>query len=156
MDGFCDVPGCTNETYMGWRPLTERQGKQICEEHWNLHKVGDFDLFEAFGFRRPAGIRKPVAKKEVARCACGRERLPGRRLCTKCAEQRERDRKKRAYHERKNRPQQKPVEQELMLRCQACGAEREPGHTYCPKCAERRKKMTRRQAQSRYRGKTTE
>jgi len=57
MDGSCDVKGCTNETYMGWRPLTERLGKQICEGHWNRHKdPGDgFSLFEAFGFRRPAG-----------------------------------------------------------------------------------------------------
>ena len=79
MDGTCNAKGCTQPTFMGWRPLTERLGRQICEGHWRRHKDpnDDFDLFEAFGFRRPTGIRKPVAKKEIARCACGRERLPG-------------------------------------------------------------------------------
>ena len=39
---------------MGWRPLTERLGKQICEYHWLRHKdpQDSFDLFDAFGFRK--------------------------------------------------------------------------------------------------------
>jgi len=151
MNGSCDVSGCTGETYMGWRPLTERQGKQICEGHWRRHQDPEdsFDLFEAFGFRRPAGICKPVGKKELARCACGRERLPGRRLCTVCAEQRERERKKRAYHERKNRSQQEPAEPGLMLRCKGCGAERETGHRYCSKCAQQRERQSNRERRRR-------
>jgi len=38
MDGSCDVRECTQPTFMGWRPLTERLGKQICEGHWHRHK----------------------------------------------------------------------------------------------------------------------
>jgi hypothetical protein len=78
MDGSCDVPGCTSETCMGWRPLTERLGRKICQGHWRRHQDPDdsFDLFEVFGFRRLVGLRKPAAKKDVPRCACGRERLP--------------------------------------------------------------------------------
>jgi len=155
MDGSCDVKGCTQPTYMGCRPLTERLGKQICEGHWLRHKdpQDSFDLFDAFGFRRPAGVRKltakPLAEKHLPRCACGRELLPGRRFCTACAQERERRRKREAYHERKSR-QEEPAEQEPMLWCRQCGVERSPGHTYCPKCAERRRKITRRQAQGRY------
>ncbi|MFH1718251.1 MAG: hypothetical protein ABIF19_12935 [Planctomycetota bacterium] len=154
--GFCDVAGCAGETYMGWRPLTEPRGKQVCEYHWLRHKDpnDDFDLFEAFGFRRPAGIRKSVAKKEVARCACGRERLPGRKLCTDCAQERERQRKKRAYHKRKE-PQPEPVEGKRP-KCKGCGGPREAGHTYCEKCAERRRITVHRQAQGRYRRKDVE
>ena len=150
MDGSCDVSGCQRVTYMGWRPLTESRGRQICEGHWRRHKDPNdsFDLFEAFGFRRPAGIGKPVPKKEVARCTCGRERLPGRRLCTICAEQRERERKKRAYHERKNRHEM-PVEPEPVLRCRACGEPREAGHRYCSKCAQKREKQSNRERRRR-------
>ena len=149
MDGLCDVTGCTNRVLLGWRPLTERIGRKVCEKHWHRHKdeQDSFDLFEVFGFRRPEGIRKPVARKYVPCCACGRELLPGRRFCTVCAAGRERLRKKRAYHERKNK--QKPVE-EITLRCRQCGKERNPGHIYCLECAKHRKTMTRRQAQSRY------
>lgn len=130
----------------------ERLGKQICESHWRRHKdSGDsFDLFDAFGFERPPGIRKSIMKNNVPRCDCGRERLPERKFCKKCAAERERQRKKRAYHERKNRPLLEPVEQKPILRCKACGAERQRGHTYCEKCAERRKKISHRQRQSRY------
>ena len=102
MDGSCDVTGCTNSVFMGWRPLTERLGRKICEYHWRRHQdVQDsFDLFEAFGFRRPPGLPRPVAKKDVVRCACGRERPPGRKFCTDCADERERRRKKQYYHKK--------------------------------------------------------
>jgi len=88
MDGLCDVEGCGKATYMGWRPLTESRGRQICEEHWLRHKdpQDSFDLFETFGFRRPVWIRKPIAKKNVPRCACGRKRLPGHKFCAVCTE----------------------------------------------------------------------
>ena len=42
--GFCDIPGCEELTYMGWRPLTEAIGRQICEDHWCRHKDCDDDF----------------------------------------------------------------------------------------------------------------
>jgi len=149
--GSCDVSGCQRETYMGWRPLTESRGRQICEYHWRRHcdEKDSFDLFDEFKFRRPLGIRKPIAKKDVHRCSCGRERLPGHKFCNVCAEERERQRKRQAYHKRKN-PEPEPIVQEDILQCRACGGPREPGYTYCSECAKHRKTMTRRQAQSRY------
>ena len=151
MDGSCDVPGCNRQTFMGWRPLTEKIGRKICECHWDRHRdqQDSFDLFEAFGFRRPAGIPKQVTKKDVARCGCGRELEPGRKFCTACAAVRERQRKKQYYHEEKNRRAQPTVEEDA-LPCKQCNGARLPGHRYCQKCAERRKKITRRRAQSRY------
>ena len=151
MDGLCDVTGCTGAVLLGWRPLTDRLGRKICEYHWLRHKDAQdsFDLYEAFGFRRPPGISKPVPKKDVARCACGREREPTRRLCEVCAAERERKRKKRYYHDKKSRAVE-PVVDENTLQCRQCGDGRLPGHIYCEKCAERRRKTTRRQAQSRY------
>jgi hypothetical protein len=152
MNGSCDVAGCTNPVFMGWRPLAERLGRKICGEHWQRHKDSedDFDLFEAFGFRRRAVIPKPVVKTQPGCCACGGELLPGRRLCTVCAAERERRRKREAYHERKSRQEEKPAEQELMLRCKACGEERQPGHTYCPKCGQERRRQSNRQRQRRH------
>jgi hypothetical protein len=76
MDGLCDVVGCSSLPLLGWQPLTGRRGRQICEYHWRRHldKQDSFDLFDEFKFRRPAGLPKPVAKKSVSRCACGRDR----------------------------------------------------------------------------------
>jgi len=150
MNGLCDVKECRGLPLLGWRPLTERIGRKICEQHWRRHqdKQDSFDLFDEFKFRRPEGLYKPVKKKYVPRCTCGRERLPGRRFCTVCAKERERQRKKRAYHERKN--QQQPIEQESTLQCKQCGGSRLPDRIYCSKCAKHRKTVTRRQAQSRY------
>ncbi len=149
-NGLCDVKGCQGLPLLGWRPLTERIGRKICEQHWRRHRDNQdrFDLFKVFGFRRPAGFLKPAEKKDVSRCVCGRELLPGRRLCTACAKDRERQRKQRAYHKRKN--QQQPIEQENILLCRQCGGPRLPDHIYCSTCAKRRKIVTRRQAQSRY------
>ncbi|MHC4560647.1 MAG: hypothetical protein ACYS80_25485 [Planctomycetota bacterium] len=98
MDGLCDVKVCQSLPLLGWRPLTERRGRKICEQHWHRHldETDSFDLFDEFKFRRPEVIRIPVAKKYVPRCTCGRERLPGRRFCTECAAERERQRKERA------------------------------------------------------------
>jgi len=126
-------------------------GRKVCEQHWRRHKdeQDSFDLFEAFGFRRAAGVPKQVTKKSIARCVCGGELTPGRKFCTVCAAVRERQRKKQYYHEEKNRRAQPTVEEDA-LPCEQCGGARLPGHSYCGKCAERRNKMTRRQAQSRY------
>jgi len=107
--------------------VTERRGQQICEFHWLRHKDENdsFDLFDEFKFRRPEGIPKPVAKKNTPRCACSRELLPGRKFCTACAAKRERERKKRAYYERK-KSQTQPIEDENVLRCRQCGGQRKP------------------------------
>ena len=151
MDGLCDVKGCRGLPLLGWRPLTERIGRKICKQHWRRHREekDSFDLFDEFKFRRPAGIPKLVAKKNVSRCACGRDREPRRRFCTVCATERERQRKKRAYHKRKNEHQQ-PIEQENMLLCRQCGQQREPGYTYCPKCSQRRSNQSNRERQRRH------
>lgn len=67
MDGLCDVPGCAGPVLLGWRPVTERHGRQICETHWLRHRdpQDGFDLFEAFGFRRPAALRGPAARRRI-------------------------------------------------------------------------------------------
>jgi hypothetical protein len=151
MDGYCDVKGCTQPTFMGWRPLTERLGRQVCEYHWLRHKdpQDSFDLFDAFGFTRPVRIPRPAAKKEVGRCACGRERLRGRKFCTECAAERERQRKREAYHKRKNGSQQEPAEQAETRRCRDCGEPRQAAHTYCLKCTQRREKQSNRERRRR-------
>ena len=148
---LCDVAGCTSRVLLGWRPLTERIGRKICEQHWRRHLDGkdSFDLYDEFKFRRPLTIYKPVLKKHIPHCTCGRALDAGHKFCAICAKERERQRKKRAYHERK-RLHTQPIEDENMLRCRNCGTERKPGHTYCPECAKHRKILTRRQAQSRY------
>ena len=150
MDGFCDVKGCNEHTFMGWRPFTERRGRQICEKHFRRHdnKNDSFDLFDEFNFKRPVKIQKPSVTKDVPRCACGRERLPGHKFCTVCAKERECIRKRQYYHDKKNR-QVEPVK-ENTLKCKQCGEPRLPDHVYCSRCAEHRKKINRRQAQSRY------
>ena len=150
MDGSCDVTGCSGQTYLGWRPLTERIGHKICEQHWRRHKdeQDSFDLFEAFGFRRPAGMPKQVTKRGSARCVCGGELEPGRKFCTVCAAVRERQRKKQYYHGKKNRTVE-PVVDENTLRCRQCGGRRLPGLSYCEKCADRRKTQSNRERRRR-------
>ncbi len=137
-DGSCDVPGCRKETFMGWQPLTERLGRQICERHWLKQKDSndDFDLFEAFGFRRPAGIQKPVAKLDVP------QRTP-EPDCGRTA------RLQPAVEPKK--PDAKIIPATVRpSRCRACGAEREAGHTYCAECAEKRIKHLNRLRQKRH------
>jgi len=148
MDGLCDVKGCRGLPLLGWRPLTERIGRKICEQHWHRHqdKQDSFDLFDEFKFRRPAGILKPVTKKNVPRCTCGRERPPGRKLCTACATERERQRKRQYYHNKKSH-QVEPVIEESTLRCKQCGDARLPGHSYCLKCSQDRRRRANRERQ---------
>jgi hypothetical protein len=155
MDGLCDVKGCQSLPYLGWRPLTERRGRKICEQHWRRHQdeKDRFDLYVEFKFRRPEGVRKPAAEKHVPRCACGRELLPGHRFCAICAKKRECQRKKRAYHERKN-PKPEPIVQENILLCRACGGTRKPGCTYCWKCGKDHRRQTNRERQRRHHRKT--
>ena len=117
----CDVPGCSERTHLGWRPLPERMGRKICERHWRRHKdeQDSFDLFEAFGFRRSAGLPKPKLKKDIASCASGREREP------------------------------KPVKGKVSG-CRDCEQPREFGHRYCENCGNRRKAESNRARQRRY------
>ena len=147
---LCDVAGCTRRVLLGWRPLTERRGRQICEYHWLRHKdeTDSFDLFDEFKFRRALGIWKPVLKKHIPRCTCGRALDAGHRFCAICAKERERLRKKRAYHERKH-AEPKPIVRDDTPRCRACREPRKPGHTYCDKCAEKRKKQSNRERRRR-------
>lgn len=132
--GICDVPECSRDTFMGWRSLTERTGRQICEHHWNGHKSGSFDLYNAFGFRRPLLKTKPV--KLAEHCGCGEELQPGHKLCKSCAVERERERKREYYHRSK---EEKPPK-EIVLLCKECGNEREPNRRYCSLCAKQRRR----------------
>jgi hypothetical protein len=155
MDGLCDVKGCGRATYMGWRPLTERRGRQICEYHWNRHqdKQDSFDLFDEFKFRRPAGIYQPVAKKYVPRCACGRDCELRRRFCTACAAERKRQRNRQYYHGKKDH-QTEPIKKST-LKCKQCGGSRLPGYSYCQKCSQRRGKQSNRERQRQHYRKST-
>jgi hypothetical protein len=154
-NGLCDVKECRGLPLLGWRPLTERIGRKICEKHWRRHQDENdsFDLFDEFKFRRPLGIRKPITKKDAPRCACGRELPPGRRLYTVCATERERQRKRQHYHNKKKSQAEHDTTKESTLQCKQCGGLRLPDHIFCSMCAKRRKTITRRQAQSRYRKK---
>jgi hypothetical protein len=149
--GLCDVNGCTSRVLLGWRPLTECQGRKICEQHWRRHQdeKDRFDLYVEFKFRMPKGVRKPAAKKHIPRCTCGRALSVGHRFCAICAKERERQRKKRAYHERKNQKRE-PIVQENILLCKACGGNRKSGCTYCPKCSRERQRQANRERQRRY------
>ena len=106
---------------LGWRPLTERLGRKICEQHWRRHRddQDSFDLFEEFGFRRPAGAPKPKVKKDIVSCASGRELEP------------------------------KPVKGKVSG-CRDCEQPREPGHRYCENCGNRRKAESNRKRQQRH------
>jgi hypothetical protein len=122
MFGLCDVKKCSEPTFMGWRPLTEPRGRQICEYHWLRHwdEKDGFDLYDEFKFRRPARIRKPVVKslvqKDVPRfrhrldtlCCrqCGEGRKPGHTYCSKCSQSRYRqaNQKRQRRHRMKRRP----------------------------------------------------
>ena len=107
---------------MGWRPLTERLGKQICESHWTRHKdpADPFNLWDVFGFRKPAGMQKPGAKsaaqKDVLRfrrrmdtlCCrqCGGGREAGHTYCQSCA----RGRRQQAHQQRQRRYREKHIQ----------------------------------------------
>jgi hypothetical protein len=149
---------------MGWRPLTERLGKQICEGHWLRHKDPNdsFNLWDAFGFRRPAGIQKPIVRGHLAGPAFAPPK-PNEQVREEPKAEPEPPREKPNCHEPDQPPRLstrveaagKPGPQtvpaiEKPSGCKACGAEREAGHSYCQECAQRRRKTTRRQAQSRY------
>lgn len=122
----CHVPKCTEQTFMGWKPDTAPRGHQICEGHWKRHldAQDSFDLFEAFGFERPAGVAKlvlgvkkssdplvleefPARKPSARRCRdCGDPREPGHRYCDPCGEKRkaESNRKRQQRHYERQKP----------------------------------------------------
>jgi len=68
MYGICDVPGCKGVVSLGWRPLTEQHGRQVCEEHWRRHKdpQDGFDLFKVFSFKKSARPSRLTANEDVA------------------------------------------------------------------------------------------
>ena len=152
-DGICDVPKCRRQTYMGWRPLSEKIGHQICEHHWDRHKNKNdkFNLFDVFGFKRPQTKTRPVNVKLTEHCACGRELQLGRRLCRSCAIEREKERKREYYHRSKT----KKSPEIISLRCRECGGQRLPGHSYCRKCGQRRRQKSNRERQRRHYKKIT-
>jgi len=139
----------------------------IREGHWLRHKDpnDDFDLFEAFDFRRPPGIRKPMALKaepQIKAKAKERQVQGGReKVCQKS--DKAIDTKKElatlagVSHDTVDKVKTiekhaTPQVKELNSRwCRACGAERETRHTYCPSCGRERKRHTHQQRQRRYR-----
>lgn len=148
-NGFCDVPQCKEPTYMGWRPLTEKTGRQICEIHWNAHKAGTFDLYDAFGFKRPPTMTKTVKLKDY--CSCGRERQTGHKYCQTCIADRKRQQRKESYHRKKNRtPSDNSQTKTLICKTEGCQNEREPGHSYCDRCAETRMYRSRNKINRKY------
>jgi len=158
--GICDIPKCGKETYMGWRPLTERIGRQVCKRHWDRHKNKNdrFNLFDTFGFRKPPILLlKAKPEKQPERCACGEVLQPGHRLCKECAAERGRQRKREYYHQKRDdefirRLGGSDIEEKI-LRCKDCGKERLPGRSYCQKCGQRHSRKSNRERQRRYRKK---
>lgn len=159
-DGVCDVEKCQRETYMGWRPLTTAEGRQVCKYHWSKHKnsTSNFNLFDAFGFERP--VRESEAQPEVKLakqpelCICGEKPLPGHRFCKKCAAKRERERKREYYHRKRDdellcRLGVSDFEENIP-RCKDCGDERLPGYSYCQKCGQYRRQKSNCERQRRY------
>lgn len=155
--GICDVPKCGRESYMGWRPLTVAKGRQICTHHWNRHcnKSSNFNLFDVFGFERPKPLPKAESEEQSRLCLCGEELLPGHRLCKKCGEERERQRKREYYHKKRDdefirRLGGSDIEENIPL-CKDCGKERLSGHSYCQKCSQWHSRKSNRERQRRYR-----
>ena len=48
----CKVPGCTNETYMGWAPIGEQNGKQICRGGRRRWRDSNFGLEESRSMKK--------------------------------------------------------------------------------------------------------
>jgi hypothetical protein len=155
--GICDIPKCRGETFMGWRPLTERTGRQICEFHWEGHKNGRFNLFDAFGFKRPMIKTKPV-KKQTEHCACGGELQPGHRLCKNCAAERERLRMRKYYYYEEKPPfhttPRRKIERQnpyLLRECPDCGKPKlRKRQRYCDDCSKKRRRENNRERQRKY------
>jgi len=85
----CEVPGCTNERIMGWRPVgCPDRFRQVCRVHRQRHDdPGDaFDLHEAFGLPRSTASNRTTDKafpdfgKEL------RRPFEVRAICYDCAE----------------------------------------------------------------------
>ena len=154
--GLCDVPQCEEQTYMGWRPKTEKIGRQVCEKHWNAHKAGTFDLYDAFGFKRPPTMTKTVKLKDY--CTCGRELEPKHKFCRTCITERKRQQKRESYYRKKSQPpfdNSQAENKSLICKNEDCENEREPSHRYCSKCADRRSRKSNRERQCRHYKKIT-
>ena len=137
MDGRCDVPGCEQPTYMGWRPLNEPLGRQVCEGHWLRHKNPDdsFELYTAFGLRRQARISNAGA----GFFAAGRKRQPEKDNGVKKPMKKEPEKRSYSNGDRK-----------ALGRCRTCGQARQAGHSYCENCSRERRAEKNRQRQKRH------
>lgn len=158
-NGICDVRDCQRQTYLGWRPLSEPRGRQICEYHIKRHRDENekFILFDEFGFnRRPVKDRANTAPQENKCSGCDKKIQPECRFCEDCAQKRKRH-SKREYQQRKRDEKKKPLTDEWpdknIRLCSLCGNEREPGHTYCEKCALRQKRKNTRERLKQFRNK---
>ena len=159
-NGICDVQNCKGQTDMGWRPLSEKIGRQVCEYHWCRHEDSsdNFSLFDAFGFPKllvASNSQRTNSRLALRQCTCGAELLKGCRYCPKCAKELER-RRKRDYRRKKKAKEieaLKPDISEDMPKCKICGQDRKSGHSYCTKCAKRQKKKSNRERQRRNRKK---
>jgi len=66
----CEVPDCTNERIMGWRPVgCPDRFRVVCRVHADRHHdQGDaFDLHEVFGLQRSSGPNRAVSESGVKR-----------------------------------------------------------------------------------------
>lgn len=136
MNGCCDVPACTEPSFMGWRPLSESRGRLICENHWTRHKdpADPFDLFKVFGMSRPAEMRRPLTGKTRPE----RESLPQARA---------------ERHEAETPGPDRTRPENRTSGCRTCGGEREAGHTYCERCSSERRRAENKDRQRRFREK---
>jgi len=123
---------------MGWRPLNETLGRQICKKHWTRHENPNdsFNLFAAFGLRRPARISKSGA----GLFAAGRLRQPRPNMIAAEPLQQQETTKQTEGSGGRHAPG----------RCRSCGQAREPGHTYCEKCSRERRAEKNRKRQKRH------
>jgi hypothetical protein len=148
-NGICDIAGCQRKTYMGWRPLSEKMGRQVCEYHWCRHNDNsdNFNLFDTFDFPRLPVVQTGKswhtnAESVLRRCICGTELPKGYQYCQKCAKERERKRKREYRHKKKEAKLESlaSTPKENILRCKTenCERERKYGHSYCDKCAKQR------------------
>ena len=154
MNGICEVPECKEQSFMVWRPLTEKTGQQVCKPHFEKHKESRNEfLYNAFRIKKAQTIATPDEKEY---CSCGRQRQQGHKYCPACIAKRKRQQRKDSYYKNKNAPAA-PTEKTITLICgsEDCQSEREPNHRYCSRCAEKRKRESNRKRQRRHYRKIT-
>ena len=146
-NGICDIAGCTGKTHMGWRPLCSDRGYQICKQHFEQHSCesNKFDLFDVFGYSRLKSIEIWQSKNSSftdnnqtnQNCCrdCGLGIPQRKRFCEKCANNRERKRKREYRRKKEQAKLESLIElpKENLKRCKTenCGRSRKYGHSYC-------------------------